>query len=97
MLTFAPAGREKTIAFLRWLGVQLPPETETAIRAASNPISRSIEICGDNLRRILDHDYARRIPLGINVESVSISRDEIDASLELFDVLQAVLRQQLGS
>ena len=38
-----------------------------------------------HLRRILDHEYADQIPLGINVESVSINRDEIDASVDLFD------------
>lgn len=96
VLTFAPAGREKTIAFLKWLGVRIPFETETAILGAANPIARSIEICRDNLRRILDHDYARQIPLGINVESVSINRDEIDASVEMLRTLHGVMRESLG-
>ncbi len=96
VLTFAPAGRAKTITFLKWLGVHIPLETETAILTAAAPIARSIEICRDNLRRILDHEYARQIPLGINVESVSINRDEIDASVDLFRVLAAVLRESLG-
>jgi hypothetical protein len=95
VLTFAPAGREKTITFLKWLGVHVPVETETAILSAANPIARSIEICRDNLRRILEHEYASQIPLGINVESVSINRDEIDASVELFRVLGEVVREQL--
>jgi hypothetical protein len=96
VLTFAPAGRAKTIMFLKWLGVHIPLETETAILSAANPIARSIEICRDNLRRILDHDYARQIPLGINVESVSINRDEIDASVDLFRELVSVVRGSLG-
>ncbi len=96
VLTFAPAGRQKTIAFLKWLGVRLPPETEMEILGAASPIAKSIEICRDNLRRILSHDYARQVPLGINVESVSINRDEIDASVELFHALNGVLRETLG-
>jgi hypothetical protein len=96
VLTFAPAGREKTITFLKWLGVHIPLETEAAILSAANPIARSIEICRDNLRRILDHDYARQIPLGLNIESVSINRDEIDASVDLFRALHGVLRESLG-
>ena len=96
VLTFAPAGREKTIAFLKWLGVHIPLETETAILGDANPIARSIEICRDNLRRILDHEYARQIPLGINVESVSINRDEIDASAVLLRSLHGVMREMLG-
>jgi 5,10-methylenetetrahydrofolate reductase len=92
VLTFAPVGREKTMAFLNWLGVRIPPGTARTILGASNPIGKSIEICRDNLRRILDQPYARDIPLGINVESVSINRDEIDASVDLFHALSGELR-----
>jgi len=92
VLTFSPVGREKTMSFLNWLGVRIPSETSRAILNAASPLAKSIEICRDNLRRILDHDYARQIPLGINVESVSINRDEIDASVDLFHALNVVIR-----
>jgi len=92
VLTFAPVGREKTMDFLRWLGVRIPAETAGAILGAANPLAKSIEICRDNLRRILDHLYTREIPLGINVESVSINRDEIDASVDLFHALDEVIQ-----
>lgn len=91
ILTFAPCGREKTLGFLRWLGVNVSPDTERAILGAPSPLARSIEICRDNLRRILDGAYASHIPLGINVESVSINRDEIDASVDLFHALKEVM------
>jgi hypothetical protein len=91
ILTFAPCGREKTLGFLRWLGVNVSADTERAILGAPDPLARSIGICRDNLRRILDGAYASHIPLGVNIESVSINRDEIDASIELFHALQEVL------
>ena len=91
VLTFAPCGREKTLSFLRWLGVNMAPETERAIFGAANPLAKSIEICRDNLRRILDQPYAADIPLGVNVESVSINRDEIDASIDLYHVLREAM------
>ena len=94
VLTFSPAGREKTMAFLNWLGVRIPPATAQAILGAASPLAKSIEICRDNLRRILEQPYAREIPLGINVESVSINRDEIDASVDLFHALAEVLGQR---
>jgi hypothetical protein len=59
---------------------------------ALRPLERSIAICRDNLRRILDGPYAGAIPLGINVESVSISRDEIDATVDLFGALSETLK-----
>jgi len=93
VLTFAPCGREKTLAFIRWLGVNVSRDTERAILGASSPLAKSIEICRDNLRRILERPYAGEIPLGVNVESVSINRDEIDASIDLFHALREVLNE----
>jgi len=92
VLTFSPVGREKTMAFLGWLGVRIPPDTARAILENAVPLRKSIEVCRDNLRRILDQPYAREIPLGINVESVSINKDEIDASVDLFHALREVIR-----
>lgn len=94
VLTFAPAGREKTLAFLRWLGVNIAPETAREILGAARPIEQSIAICRDNLRRILDEPAAAQIPLGVNVESVSINRDEIDASVDLFHTLREALERK---
>ncbi len=93
VLSFSPVGREKTMAFLNWLGVRIPGDTARAILGAANPLAKSIGICRDNLRRILDQPYARAIPLGINVESVSINKDEIDASVDLVHALHAVLAE----
>jgi hypothetical protein len=76
---------------MRWLGVNIAAETERAILGAANPLAKSIEICRDNLRSILDRGYAGQVPLGVNVESVSINRDEIDASVDLFHALKEIL------
>jgi 5,10-methylenetetrahydrofolate reductase len=92
VLTFCPVGREKTMAFLNWLGVRIPPATAGEILGAARPLAKSIDICRDNLLRILDQPYAREIPLGVNVESVSINRDEIDASIDLLHALAGVMR-----
>jgi len=94
VLTFSPVGREKTMQFLSWLGVRIPPGTARAILDDASPLKKSIEICRDNLRRILDQPYAREIPLGVNVESVSINRDEIDASVDLFHAVAGVLAER---
>lgn len=92
ILTFIPCGREKTLEFIRWLGVAIAPEAVRAILDAPVPIAKSIEICCENLRLILEQEYAQHLPLGINVESVSINREEIEASISLFHSLQNVLQ-----
>ncbi|NJN17536.1 MAG: hypothetical protein HC822_15325 [Oscillochloris sp.] len=90
ILTFAPCGRPQTLAFLKWLGVAIAPTTATRILDDPAPFTRSIRICAANLRALLDQGYAEQIPLGINIESVSIQRDEIAASLELVHALRDV-------
>jgi hypothetical protein len=92
ILTFIPCGRAKTLDFIRWLGVAIAPEAMQAILDAPAPLAKSIDICAENLRAILDQEYAEHLPLGINVESVSINREEIDASIDLFHSLQNVLQ-----
>jgi 5,10-methylenetetrahydrofolate reductase len=94
VLSFAPVGREKTMKFLEWLGVRIPPETARAVLGAASPLAKSIGVCRDNLRRILDQPYAREIPLGVSVESVSINKDEIDASIDLFHTLQETISRR---
>lgn len=97
VLTFVPCGRAKTMEFIKWLGIAIPPQTEQAILSSPTPVAESINVCCANLRAILEQPYAETLPLGINVESVSIYRDEIDGSIELFHALKAVLdeyRQQ---
>jgi hypothetical protein len=91
LLTFTPCGREKTMAFIKWLGIEVSEATERAIFSAANPLARSIEIARENLQRILDEEALAALPLGINVESVSINKDEIDASVDLFHALREVL------
>ena len=97
IFTFTPCGRQRTMEFMKWLGISISEATARAILAARSPLARSIEVCCDSLRAILAQPGFEDVPLGVNVESVSINRDEIDASVDLFhavaDVLQAAGRR----
>ncbi len=94
VLTYTPCGRSKTLEFIKWLGVNISKATEQAILSASDPLAKSIQICCETLSRILDEDFCDSLPLGINVESVSINKLEIDGSIELFHALQGVLKSR---
>lgn len=94
VLTFIPCGRPQTMAFMKWLGVAIAPETEQAILDAPAPLAASLRICYNNLRAILEQDFAQSIPLGINIESISINKEEIAASIELFQMLDDLSRQR---
>ena len=91
ILTFAPCGHPKTLQFLKWLGVNIPLETEREIFSAQSPVQKSVEVCCRNLKQILEALEPSTIPFGINVESVSIKKDEIDAAFELFWKLKETL------
>ncbi len=93
VLTFIPCGREKTLEFIRWLGVAIADETARAILDDPAPLERSIATCRAHLRAILDQDYVQALPLGLNVESVSIYKDEIEASIALHHALHEVAHE----
>ena len=91
ILTFAPCGHQKTLKFLKWLGVNFPSEVEREIFSASAPVQQSVGVCCRALKQILEATAPTTVPLGINVESVSIKKDEIDAAIELFQELKKIL------
>lgn len=117
ILTFTPCGRRKTLEFIKWLGMQVPPEAEERMFAAADaaaaapplpegakkpkkpkpPVDLSCEMLCDHLRRILAETSGCGVPLGLNVESVSGFKDEIDATHDLFRSLQAILLDGTGS
>ena len=88
ILTFAPCGRPKTMQFIKWLGMHVPEEVETRIFASEHPVKESIVILCELLTTILEQTKGSGVPLGINVESLSIFKEEIDAAHELFQKLQ---------
>jgi 5,10-methylenetetrahydrofolate reductase len=93
VLTFTPCGRPETLTFLKWLGVRIPPEVEQALLGSPDPLATSLRACADGLRHILESCAGTGVPLGINVESVSIKKEEIIASIELVSILKDVARE----
>lgn len=96
VLTFAPCGRRKTMQFIKWLGVKVPETVEQAIFSAENPTQASIEILTNLLVAILRATAGSRVPLSLNVESVSIVKEEIDGAHTLFQSLQKIMLDHHG-
>lgn len=97
VLTFAPCGREKTMTFIKWLGMEVPEEVSRRILGAEQPVQESIDILCQVLTNILAETAGSGVSLGLNVESLSIFKDEIDGAHELFQRLQAILLRSRGS
>lgn len=73
------------------------PAPSGGCKKAKPPVELSCELLCDNLRRILAETAGCGVPLGLNVESVSGFKDEIDATHDLFRSLQAILLDSTGS
>jgi hypothetical protein len=94
ILTFAPCGREKTMNFIKWLGVHVPDWVEKRIFSEDatpaktplnkSPVERSVDILCDMCEDILEQTKDSGVPLGVSVESVSIFKNEVEAAHELF-------------
>lgn len=97
ILTFAPCGRAKTMSFIKWLGMAVPADVEARIMSAASPVAESINLLCELLTTVLQATHSTGIPIGINVESLSIFKEEIDAAAELFQRLQAILLHSSGS
>lgn len=83
LVTLSPCGSLRTLEFMRWLGVAVPRWLENDLRHSKDILQTSIDVCVSVLEDLQDFAVARGIPLGCNVESVSLSKVEIDASTEL--------------
>ncbi|WP_344048142.1 methylenetetrahydrofolate reductase [Nocardioides panacihumi] len=94
VFTFSVCGSMKTLEFLRWLGVDVPRWIENDLRHATNPLAASLEQAAATAVELIDFCRRLEVPFGLNVESVSIRREEIEASVELAAQLAAHLRRQ---
>jgi Methylenetetrahydrofolate reductase len=91
VFTFSVCGSMKTLEFLRWLGVDVPRWIENELLHADDTLEASFEYALAAARELIT--YCRRVgvPFGLNIESVSIRRAEIEASVDL----AAQLRDEL--
>lgn len=87
VFTFSACGSMKTLEFLRWLGVDVPRWIENDLRHAGDTLQASLRQAIATAIDLIDFCQRLGVPFGLNIESVSIRREEIDASVELAEQL----------
>jgi hypothetical protein len=92
IFTFSPCGSLKTLELLKWLGIAFPRWLENELLDARDVLDTSLRLCLDTWKDVLAFARQKRLPVGLNVESVSIRREEVEASSALFSALRAHLR-----
>ncbi len=91
ILTFSPCGSKKTLEFIEWLGVNVPEATSLRILNSENPLYESMRICANSLQQILDAVIPYNLPLGLNIESLTNRKEEIDGSILLYKLLRSTM------
>jgi Methylenetetrahydrofolate reductase len=83
VLTLAPCGSVKTLEFMSWLGIDVPGWLRTEVTRSGDPLTASYEQCVVNARVLIAFCRRLGLPFGINVESLTNRKVEIDASIDL--------------
>jgi len=92
IFTLSLCGSLKTLEFLRWLGVEVPHWLENSLRHTGDPLSESYRQTVAIARDLVDFCAHLGLPYGFNIESVSIRKAEIDATVDLAADVAALLR-----
>ena len=93
VFTFSVCGSIKTLEFLRWLGVDVPRWIANDLRHADDTLDASYEQAVATAIELIAFCRRVGVPFGLNVESVSIRKVEIEASVRLAARLRAELRR----
>ncbi|MDA9556630.1 methylenetetrahydrofolate reductase [Vibrio sp.] len=96
ILTFSPCGSQKTLEFMEWLGISVPEATKWRVLDSDSPLKESIKICRENLNLILQNCGDVGVPLGLNIESLTNRKEEIDAAVSLYRLLKATMELYLA-
>lgn len=91
IFTLTPCGSLKTLQFLEWLGIDIPTWLKNDLMHSKNILSKSIDICKRIAVELIDFSTSKNIPIGFNIESVSIRKEEIDASIELLKSVREMM------
>lgn len=91
LFTLSVCGSAKTLTFLKWLGVDVPRWLENSLIHADDTLAESYEHCLVNARDLIAFCRRLGMPFGFLVESVSIRKVEIEASVALAGELNGLL------
>jgi hypothetical protein len=83
VFTVTPCGSLKTLQFMEWLGIEIPDWLRNELSTSEDMLSRSVSACEEIIDELVSFSTDLCVPVGFNVESVAIRRDEIEASLQL--------------
>lgn len=91
LFTLSLCGSDKTLEFLRWLGVDVPRWVQNELVHSEDTLAASQAYALSTARLLADFCRYLGLPFGFNVESVSNRKAEIDAAVSLTHALADIL------
>jgi hypothetical protein len=76
---------------MKWLGIAFPRWLDNDLRHAADPLETSLRLCERIFAEMWDYAREQGVPIGVNVESVSIRKAEIEAATELLVRLRGIM------
>ncbi len=83
VFTLTPCGSLKTLQFMKWLGISIPPWLENDLVHSGDILQKSVDFSEQSWLELKHFADEKGIPVGCNIESVAIRKVEVDASIEL--------------
>ncbi|SEV97582.1 5,10-methylenetetrahydrofolate reductase [Chitinophaga sp. YR573] len=93
IFTLAPCGSFKTLQFMEWLGIQVPKWLYNDLKHSKDILEASINTSTNIATEILNYANAKNIPVGFNIESISIKKEEIEAAQELLGNIMHLVKR----
>lgn len=95
LFNITPCGSEKTLEFMKWLGISVPRWLENDLKYSKDILDKSVSLSKKIFEELLDFGLEKGIPIGCSVESVSTRKVEIEASVQLAKDIREVLDKKL--
>ncbi len=92
IFTLTPCGSLKTMEFMEWLGIDIPQWLKNDLKHSEDILSKSVAICKNIAEELLEYCHGKHIPIGFNIESVSIRKAEIEASITLLNDIKVLMK-----
>jgi len=91
IFTLTPCGSLKTLEFMKWLGISIPWWLENDLLNSEDILNKSVTLSKAIFTELLEFSIEKGIPVGCNIESVSIRKVEIEASISLAKDIKSII------
>jgi hypothetical protein len=93
IFTLTICGSAKTLEFVEWLGIHIPASIKQELKVHPSPVAHSVGLATVIANELIHYCKERSVPVGFNIESVAIRKEEIEASFFLLSAVRELLQK----